>query len=159
MKKIFILSFALSLSMMACKDKEQILEEPGSKLEGIHATWEMVEVVQVDEVSISKDELDVSDAFIAGTPMQITMDSENFTYSVTNTAGPNFFGDSGSWEFDDNEFPTKITITSNTSDVIELPLESTTRPQDAYFHFKHFRKCGGSAEAYIAYKFKFIRVN
>ena len=158
MKKYISLILIVGFALAGCKKERPVLSEPGSKLEGIHANWEMVEVIQVDEVSINKDELDVSDVFLTN-PMKININSEDFTYTVDNPSGPNYFGNSGKWEFDDNEYPTMITITTDASKVIELPLVSTIRPQDTYLNFKLLRTCGGSDDAYVGYKFKFARVN
>ena len=158
MKKYISLIVIIVLGLAACKKERPVLNEPGNKLDGINANWELVEVIQVDEASISKDELDVSDIFL-GNPLKIDINSTDFTYSVDNTSGPNYFGVSGTWEFDDNEFPTKVTFTTSTSKVIDLPLVTTIRPQDTYLNFKIVRKCGGDEEAYVGYKFKFIRAN
>jgi hypothetical protein len=153
---LFILTAFLFIA--GCKEKA-VLEAPGSKLEGIHANWAMTEVLQVDEASINKDELDVSDAFIGATPLKINFNSNDFTYTVVNTSGPNYFGEGGTWAFDDNEYPTKITLTTTNSKVITLPLVRTIRPQDTYLNVSLTRNCGTEDAAYIGYKFKFVRTN
>jgi hypothetical protein len=154
---IFIVTTLLLLA--SCKKENPELEAPGSKLEGINANWQMVEVIQVDEASISKEELDVSEAFINAIPLQINFNSSDFTYSVVNTSGPNYFGDGGSWEFDDNEYPTKITLNTTANKTITLPLVRTIRPQDTYLNVSLLRNCGTEESPYIGYKFKFIRTN
>lgn len=146
------------VTLNSCKDRPE-LDEPGSKLEGINATWEMVEVMQVDIASLAQKPLDVSKAFVGTNPMKIKFNASDFTYTVTKGSAPNYFGASGKWAFDDNEFPTKITLTTNLGETKDLPLVRTIRPVDAYLNFSYSRTCANEDAPYISYQFKFIRSN
>lgn len=146
-------------SMAGCKKDRPELEAPGSKLEGINSNWEMVEVIQVDIASLQQKRLDVSEAFIGSAPMKIKINSSDFTYTVTKGSGPNYFGDSGSWAFDDNEFPTKVTLSPSAGEQKVLKLVRTIRPTDAFLNVMYSRTCPSDEDPYVAYEFKFIRTN
>ena len=157
MKKLFMI-IALGLVIQGCREIPDKLDPPGSKLEGINANWSLVEVEQVDIVSIQQATLDVSKAFLKNGTLQMDFNSSDFTYSV-NASTPNYFGDQGSWFFDDNEFPTLIKLIPDGGDTITLNLLSTIRPIDAYLNFTMNRTCGPQNMPYIGYNFKFIRAN
>ena len=154
---IVLLSLVIILS--SCKKDHPVLDPPGSKLEGINATWSLTEVVQVDVASIQQKKLNVSTAFVGSTPLVMTFNSSDFTYTVTKGSGPNYFGDGGSWAFDDNEYPTQITLTPNSGAPKVLPMLHTIRPVDTYLNFMYSRTCANDQDPYIAYEFKFVRSN
>jgi len=160
MKKIFAhMLMATVILGSSCKKDRPELDPPSSKLEGISSTWEMMEVVQVDIASLAQKKLDVSQAFIGAKAMKMTFNSSDFTYSVVPGFGPNYFGNGGSWKFDDNEYPTMITLTTDNRETKILPLVRTIRTVDVFLNFSYSRTCVNDDAPYVAYEFKFIRSN
>ncbi|MBI1308065.1 MAG: DUF5004 domain-containing protein [Bacteroidetes bacterium] len=159
MKNLLMLLMLPVLIFTGCKKDRPVLDPPGSKLEGINSSWILVGVDQVDIASLQQKSLDVSEAFIGDIAMQVQFNSSDFTYSVTNGSGPNYFGNSGSWAFDDNEYPTQITLTTSTGDVKVCPLLHTIRPVDTYLQFSYARTCSNADAPYVSYNFKFARTN
>lgn len=150
---------AAAILMGGCKKDRPTLDPPGSKLEGINSEWSLFEVEVVDVASLQEARIEVTDAFANGDPMKITFNSGDFTYQVYQGNSPAYFGDGGSWAFDDNEYPTKITLTTNGGETIDLPLVRTIRPVDTYLNFAFRRVCDNEEKPYIGYEFKFVRSN
>ena len=160
MKKILlIIAVTGLLAGSGCKKDRPELELPGSKLEGIASTWELVEVIQVDIASIQQKKLNVSEAFIGSKAMKISFNSVAFTYSVEPGIGPNYLGNSGIWAFDNNQYPTIITLTTDSGEKKVLPLVKTIRSVDQFLNFSYSRKCTNDVNPYVAYEFKFVRSN
>jgi hypothetical protein len=146
-------------TLQACKNDRLELGEAYSKLEGIHSNWALADVEIIDVASIAQKRLNIGTAFIGATPMQMDFNSEDFTYTVTPGSGPNYFGTGGSWAFDNNDYPTKITLTTNQGETLELPLAHTIRTIDPFLTFTYDRYCGNEEDPYISYEFKFTRTN
>ena len=154
--KIILSALILAATISSCKEDRPTLQPPGSKLEGINATFELYEVSQVDELTLSfNKERDVTAAFLGTNPGTITFDSENFTYSVEANDSPNYLGTEGTWAFDDNEFPTMITLNTSDGRTLELPMLATIRPQDQHLKFMLTKSCNG--ETNLSYKYNFKR--
>lgn len=152
---VFVMTLVFLLS--ACKKEKPELDPPGSKLGGINANWTLVEVEQIDINNVAEPTLDVSDAYLNNSNVEFKFNSESFSYEVQYGNTPAFFGNSGSWKFDDNEFPTRIELFTDLSENINLPLVRTIRPQDPFLIFGFERTCGNDEKPYIKYQYKFIR--
>lgn len=142
-----------------CKKDRPTLEPAGSKLDGIHAEWQLFEVQVVDVASLQEARIEVTEAFSNGDPMTMKFNSDNFTYEIVKGNSPSYFGDGGTWAFDDNEYPSEITLTTNGGKEIVLPLVRTIRPIDPYLNFSYQRLCSKEDKPYIGYEFKFVRSN
>jgi Domain of unknown function (DUF5004) len=141
--------------LSACKPDKLVLDPPGSKLEGINDNFVLSEVIQVDPFVIgSGNSMDVTRVFSKGTPPTITFKSADFTYSATAGDGPDYLGASGTWSFDDNEYPTLINMNNGSSQYV-LKLLHTIRPQDEYLQVQLERSCGSTVT--VIYQFKFAR--
>lgn len=118
MKKLFnlrLLLILISLStVVGCKEEQDLqLGEPFSKLDGINDTWILASIVQIDGLATdpTKRQLDLPEDFIGDSPMSITFDSTAGTYSVqSGNTILNLLGDSGTWSFDDDNYPTSISF-------------------------------------------------
>jgi hypothetical protein len=163
--KYISLKTLLSLALMAfvlqaCKPKEVF--EPGdpfSSLKGIHGTWAIDQVLQVDKLSTKSDNsLDVSSFFMGASPLEITFNSDDFTWSVAAGDAPNYLGASGTWSFDDNDFPSVINIVEGSA-TRTFTLNRPVREQvDQYLDFTMERPaCNGDVA--VAYSFRFVRTN
>lgn len=151
---IFVLSGFLLL-LTACEQQTYEFGEPFSKLEGINGSFALTSVVQVDERSTLLDNTrDISAFFIGSEPAVISFNSTDFTYSLTPGTAPNFLGEtSGSWQFDDNDFPTEIQL--GTANPLVLGLNRTIREIDNTLEFRLTRFCSGTAG--VSYNYVFTR--
>jgi hypothetical protein len=154
-KTILLLLLTGLVVMTACKPDTPELQEPGSKLDGINDMFTLTSVVQVDQLTSEfENTLDVSSAFIGNTPATIMYNSADFTWTYTPGDSPDYIGASGTWAFDDNEFPTLITMTEG-ANTYDLTLLRTIRPQDATLEFQLDRSCGGAPN--VSYQYTFTR--
>jgi hypothetical protein len=158
MKRIsfsYLLAFtALALMLSACKPEKLVLDPAPSKLEGINGTFTLVQVIQVDENAApgTTDELNVSDAFIGTDAPSITFNSSALTFTYNAGTSPDFIGASGTWAFDDVDFPSKVVM--NNGAQYDLNLLHTIRPQDEFLQVELLRSCGGSTTLRYQYKFQ-----
>lgn len=154
MKNIFITAAAALLMILpACKKNNRELNDASSKLEGIQDVWVLNEVKQFDPAN--KDlVLDVTDVFKGATPIELDVNSKDFTYAF-NQPDPLFLGSSGTWKFDDNNFPTQIEMTGNAG-VQTVKLLRTIRTVDQKLSIQLTRYCGGGKPSTI-YQFSFVR--
>ena len=147
------LSFVLLIGIGGCKKKTRDLEDPSSKLEGIQDVWVLDEVRQYDPSN--KDLIiDVTDVFKGSTPIELEFKSTDFTYSF-NQNNPLFLGNSGTWKFDDNQFPTQIEMSGDVG-VQTVKLLQTVRTVDPKLRIQLTRYCGGGTTSTI-YQFSFVR--
>lgn len=143
------------LSFTACKPDELVLDPPGSKLDGINAKFTLSEVIQIDPFVIgSGNSYNVTSVFTKGAVPTITFDSKAFTYSYVAGDAPNYLGASGTWTFDNNDYPTLINMNDGSSQYV-LKLLHTIRPQDEFLEVEYGRSCG--SDVTVIYQFKFAR--
>jgi len=153
MKNILFILLAL-LALGSCKKDRPELAPPASKIAGIQDDWTLNKVIQVDE--ISQRELDVSQVYIGLTPMQINfkISGTDTAYSVVKGTSANYFGNSGTWKFDDNLYPTKLILNHDGNDY-QLPLLRTVREGDPNLEIKYRKICSG--KNVVTYKYIFKR--
>jgi len=162
--RLFLLMIIVLTSVFVsnCK-KTYTLDPAGSKIEGINGAWELYSVIQVDEVDLAKSERDISKFYVGdGTieVMKITFKSSDFTYEVTlGDTGKNYLPSTGTWEFDNNEFPKFIFLDDGEGNITTLSLQGPTRPQDQQLKFSFKRSCtiGGELTEYVGYRYEFNR--
>ncbi len=136
------------------------LAPPPSKIEGINGSWtiEKVEQVELTKRSGGFDiRYDVSEIMIGDTPMSIAFDSESQTYTVSAGSTVHNLGDSGSWSFDDPQFPTQLTFSTNEGSTITAELQRTVRPVDNVLQFEFARNCANVEQAEFGYEYTFNR--
>lgn len=147
----YLLIAILGTGLTACQE-DYVLDPAPSKLDGIDGTFTVSKVMQLDPNTFGElNSLDITDAFVGDTPAEITFDSESgsFTYQTGTTI--DFIGAAGSWAFDNNDYPTKITmVESGTS--YDLALVNSIRPQDELV-FQLDRICGGAVSSSYQYMF------
>lgn len=154
-KYLVLLLLAGLVTMTACKKEDLVLDPPGSKLEGINDTFTLTSVVQVDQLTTSFDNtLDVSSAFIGTDPATLTYKSSDFTWTYEPGDSPDYLGPSGSWSFDDNDYPTMISMVQG-ANTFDLTLLRTIRPQDQTLEFQLDRSCSGGPN--VSYQYTFTR--
>lgn len=157
MKKIIysLIFLFIALSSGACEDETYEFGEPFSKIEGITGEFILTKVIQADERSTNLDNtFDISEFFIGSTPAVLSFNGSDFSYTLSPGTAPNFLGGtSGSWKFDDNDFPTQILLGSGTPVILDL--DRTIRSIDNTLEFRVSRYCSGKAG--VSYQYVFTR--
>jgi hypothetical protein len=166
MKKtyIFIGSLLLALCFTACKETiEGDLGEPFDKVKGLSGTWELARFEQQDLNNPVKETRDLSEFYIDGqvTPLQITFDASTRSYNVAIELGKNYFGNAGSWSFDDDDYPSFLILDTG-SDTLQYNLGTIVREFDNTLQIDYRRGCedaDGNLTETVVYKFIFNRTN
>lgn len=146
-----------------CTKKTYTLDEPASKIEGLNGSWTLYSVVQVDEVSLSKDERDISSFYIGDGTVEVpevTFKSSDRTFEIVlGEIGRNYLPSSGTWSFDDDNFPLYIYLEEDNGTITTLKLQGPTRPQDQKLKFSFQRSCTilGEEKEYVGYRYEFNR--
>lgn len=146
-------------TLSACKKEIKEIGNPASKVEGIQASWVLSKSIQIDEVSLVKESSNITRFFTGGGKMPNITFTET-TY-IVDTVGLsfNFFGtSSGTWAFDNNEFPSMIKFTPNDAAPFDLKLNGPIRPQDNLkFTRPIFTSCKGASTHVMSYNLEFVR--
>lgn len=162
------LSAVLTLAVVAtainaCKPESTVeLGDPFDKVAGMTGTWELSSFTQQDLNSPVKETLDLSAFYIdcTVTPLQLTFNADR-TYSITLEMGKNYFGEGGTWGFDDDLYPTYLELFSTTdtltTDTLVYNLGGMVREFDQQLAIEYRRDCGGTATN--IYTFEFNRLN
>lgn len=152
--------FALLLGLSACK--KDIIPPIGaveSKLAGINATWKLTKVEQYDDkVAGDRKSFDITRFFTSsGNVPTIQFDSNAKTYRYNAGSAPNFLGATGTWRFDDDNYPTVILAKEGTAGRERTwILGGPTRPVDTQLKLSVARN-GCAADASYSYIFTFTR--
>lgn len=163
LKAIAIVLIAAA-TFSACKEKiEGELGEPFDKVAGLNGTWELTSFIQKDLNNPIKEERDLSEFYIQEgiTPLQITFNSDDRSYETAAEVGRNYFGEGGTWGYDDDQYPSSIFLFGE-SDTLLFDLGRMVRIFDNTLSVELPRGCSlGSASAIetVVYKFEFTRVN
>lgn len=152
MKNLTLYLALVIVTFSACKDDPKLYPE-SSKLEGINATWILTKVSQIDP-SNKEDLLDVSFVFTEANPVEMTINSTDFTYQFKN-GNPLYMGNAGTWAFDDNNYPTLITI-NHDAKTEEIKLLHTIRSIDPILAIELNRYCDGGTKT-TTYQYEFTR--
>ena len=165
MKKILIAISGLALLVHSCKpDLKGELGDPSDKIAGMEGTWEISSFKQQDPNNPIKEERDLSDFYlvVGETPYRLTFQKEGRIYTVEPGPGKNFFGNGGTWGFDNEQFPTYLFL-YNTTDTLQLLLGSVVRETDNTLGIDLEKNCydaaTGESTPLAIYKFNFNRVN
>ena len=153
-----LFSAILLTTFHSCKpETEGELGEPFDKVEGMIGTWELQAFTQQDLNSPIKETRDLSDFYLDGlaTPLQITFDA-NRDYSVAIELGKNYFGEGGTWGFDDDLYPSFLKLYT-AIDTLQYNLGGMVRIFDQSMRIEYRRDCN-TAPTNI-YTFEFNRIN
>lgn len=158
--KISMMLMAMTVGLLySCNEEEPVLAPPFSKVAGLHGTWVVSSVVQVDEQTVLKDEIDLTNYFVTGSNLlALEFDSTDFTYVVQEGAGNNPFGSGGTWAFDDMDYPSEIYLYS-AEDTLTVALGETIREFDNNLTLSWERFCGDAETGthILTYKYLFNR--
>lgn len=154
-----VLTLAIvAIAFNACKPESTgELGDPFDKVAGMTGTWELSSFTQQDLNSPVKETRDLSAFYIDGTvtPLQLTFNA-NGTYSIALEMGKNYFGEGGTWGFDDDLYPTYLELFS-TADTLVYNLGGMVREFDQQLAIEYRRDCDGTATN--IYTFEFNRLN
>jgi hypothetical protein len=160
-KYIYIMSATMSLFVASCRKEYKELGENPSKIEGITASWSLSSCKVIDKAATIEETIDVTSFFTPSTKLPnitFAMNSGVGTYTcdTSNVAFTFFGGTSGTWSFDDANYPKKVLLTpAGATAPIEFPLAATIRPTDTYLLIDKSVLCGGTEKA--VYRLSFIR--
>jgi hypothetical protein len=154
----WLIVFTVLLMFSSCKpDVTGELGEPFDKIKGMVGTWQLAAFTQQDLNSPVQEVRDLSLFYTDGmvTPMQITF-NENRAYSVAIELGKNYFGEGGTWGFDDESYPSFLQLYTST-DTLEYNLGSMVRVFDESMRIEYRRSCVNTPTN--IYTFEFNRLN
>jgi hypothetical protein len=152
--------FAIVLN--ACKPEPKgELGSSSDKLTGMNGTWKINYFAQQDLNNPILEERDLSEFYVVDgvEPTSITFNTSNMSYNVVEGAGRNYFGTSGTWDFDNRNYPSYLILRSET-DTMTFSLGSVVRPFDNSLELQLPRPCDsgtGTVTETVIYKFKFAR--
>lgn len=160
---IGILASALMFGFQGCKPEKKELGPKVSQLDGINGNWVLVKTDQIDvnvQLAFTESDtlLDVSEVLLNTTPMEISFDKNLSTYNVTNGSASDMFNlKTGSWKFDNNDYPSMVVLNDGTVDQMNVSLIRPVRPQDRYLILKINKFRGGKRT--VCYHLWFERKN
>lgn len=161
-KQISILSILLAMTVMvSCRKEYKEIGEVPSKVEGITASWVLTTCEVIDKGAIIEETMDITPFFYSDSKLpniNFSMETGSGTYTCdTSHVAFQFFGGTrGTWKFDNDAFPTKVTLTpEGSTSTIVMPLVTTIRPTDTYLKLDQSVLCNGTEKA--VYRLTFIR--
>jgi hypothetical protein len=162
-KFLTIALFGSALAFTGCKPEVKgELGEPFNKVKGFTGTWEISQFLQQDVNNPINEERDLSEFYLVENEdvLRLTFNESPRTYSYTAGAGRNYFGNGGTWKFDNDEFPSYL-ILEDPADTLTLDLGSIVKDTDNRMSLELPRYCidgtGGSTKTMV-YKFFFNRI-
>ncbi len=146
--KIALITAVIITSFGSCKQEKQELGPKASQVEGIVNNWILTKVDQIDvnvELAFQESDtlLDVSEAILTSIPMEVNISGDG-TYTFTDGDGRKMFDslNTGTWGFDNDEYPSMIVFNKGTNQEANYPLIRPVRPQDPYLAIKYNKFCG-----------------
>lgn len=158
MKSTYPLLFvvAVLLSLAGCKETiEGELGTPFDKVAGMSGDWELHAFTQTDLNNPVQEQRDLTFLYTEGVtqPLTLSFDAEG-TYAVALEQGKNYFGEGGTWTFDDLNYPTFLLLDTGT-DTLEFNLGAVVRPFDQDMSIEIQKGCDGTET--VIYSFDFTR--
>lgn len=155
MKKIAY-SILIFLAFQSCKSELKEIGSPSNKVDGIKSSWVLSKCVQIDEKSLTKEYADVTRFFTSGNKLpNITFSDSTYTVDTSGLSFNYFGGPSGKWQFDNNDYPTKVTFKPDGGSSFDILLNGPTRTSDPLLKFKKTISCSGSS--IFTYNIEFTR--
>lgn len=132
-----LLALVFTVGMSGCKPEPQgELGTPYDKVVGLYGTWKLESVLQHDVCNPHLDPVELTTFYRDGItlPMTMTINADG-GYTVTIERGRNFFGNQGTWEINNPEFPSFLNmqltdVFGDEIDSLQANLGSIVRPHD-----------------------------
>lgn len=170
MKSLYIIlvSLVISIAFLSCgNESNPEFGTPFSKVEGIADEWELIEMYHsgIDLTTSNNtitNTIQLSNAYLGTVPSTLNFTTE---YNYTGSANDSkvLFPIGGTWAFDDEDYPSKLFLTSG-GETVELQLLAPVREKvDPYLHFLYIRPFGDCAPndavstGTVGYEYKFAR--
>ena len=165
MKRIFkftALILVTAIVVVSCRPKKfSDIGDVPSKTKGIQDNWVLSHAYVVDEAFATPDKLDITDFYKTKTLPTLKFTETGFTALTTGTV-KNYFGTgTGTWSFDNADFPKSLYINYSDNSKDTFLLGSTIRTTDLVLKLKKtFYYTKGTAKK-IAYSYiwEFTRQN
>jgi hypothetical protein len=158
--KIALVCFAAACIVSACRPaKFKEIGEIPSKTKGIQGSWLLSHAYVVDDAYVNPDQLDITDFYKTKALPSFTFTETNFTALTTGTV-KNYFGTgTGTWSFDNNDYPTTLYFTYSNNDKDTFLLGATIRPTDSKLKLKktYFYTKNGIRKSAYSYIWEFDR--
>jgi len=159
MKNIAYIIFTVTLLFSSCRPElETDPGEPFDKVAGLDGDWKLYSFVQQDLNNPIKEERDLSRYYIVDDvePLTITFNASDRSFDVQITEGKNFFGEGGSWSYDNDQYPSFISLDDG-METNTFSLGSMVREFDNTLTLQLEKGCS-ETELNVIYKFIFERV-
>lgn len=157
MKNVIIIA-CVFIGFMSCKKEIKDIGAPSSKVDGLQASWKLTNCSMVDELSLTKESIKMADIFTNANP-NIKFETINgirkYSVDTTNLLINFFQNPTGTWNFDNDEFPTVIQFVPDGGTAFELPLGGPIRTVDSVLKLRKPIYCGG--ELKFSYVLEFER--
>lgn len=139
MKKLeSIFLIILFLLCFTCKKEEAPpIGDSYSQVKGIQDDWLLTKVEIVDEVADPETAIDVSDLMVGATPSEIHFTAD--TYTINPGTSRHFIPFTGSWRFNDNQYPTELILIDNTIEITLNHLKPVREIVDHILQYKFLR--------------------
>jgi len=159
--KTLVLLAAMAVFFGGCKEKiEGELGTPFDKVKGMEGTWELTRFSQIDLNNPVLEERDLSEFYLVEgvTPLRLIFNGADNSYSVEITEGKNYFGNGGTWSFDDPKYPSFLLLNDGINE-FEFELGKVVREFDTTLEIDLRRGCesGGTLTETVIYHFEFTR--
>ena len=132
-----------SVLFFACKKDIKDIGAVQSQVDGIKGKWEVVKVVMNDSTTSTPDPVEVTDFFQASTKMpniSFNITDKTYTSDATGVAY-DFFGATGTWAFDDPQFPKTITFTPQGGTAFTMGMMAPIRLVDSRLKIQKYMYC------------------
>ena len=132
--KIATITLVFSVLFSACnKDFDPNLPPLGDPAVALNGTWKLQTITQTDQVIKAKEKpsLDITEFVLNGGAVTASFNNTTKAYTLTSTARVNYLGTSGTFAFDDPNYPTKIVLTDAAGKKSNLTLGAALRPERA----------------------------
>ncbi len=131
MNKWITITLLALLGLGACKKDLKEIGSPANKVEGISASWEMIQAIQIDEKSLTRESFNLTPFFIKqGKKPNITFTADSFSIDTAGVSINFFGGTRGTWSFDNAAAPSSIHFVPNDAPAFTLNLGGPIRPGD-----------------------------
>ena len=167
MKKIFRYSYLLVIILFvtACIEEFGEVGEPFNRKEQINGTWNLVEVIQVDEQAVKRSfpyqTLNLTNKFpYTDLSVSFSLDENGnpFSFQINKGNAPSILPiEDGNWTFDSEEFPTQIIFSKGDTEAnLEFQSLNTLTSDQLELKFSRYQlNSNDELEPFVSYIYKF----
>ena len=119
---------AAALITPGCKAKTGEFQEAYDHQAAISHSWKLTSVVQIDKLVNPQETMNVDSYMLGANAAEISFNAD-YSYTLTLNDSKIGIGTTGSWEFDDPDYPSVVLLSSN-GKTYRMNLESSIRPFD-----------------------------